>query len=578
MRGRGRGRGGARGRGRGRGSGRGRSRGRNNTLQANDENDTKNTDDLNINIDVKKFFIGNATVEQHYNAQNENKHKYVAGMVALMKDNVSLTQNARVRGLTAAWARHDFELASALLSNKENFGLPEILKALEILDAGRQARILEKRVKLLQVSKNKVKPKTIAKLKLDINNLNAKKSPYGSASGAICKHIRQWTRTFTKEELEFFSIFLPKEPWKKLADICHFNPEKDFPNLPWFLRFCFGDDPPSDTIAYQCKALSADNINTIVNEYPVPYSQVKQFKDQLTNETKGRIAGYEAKVDTVLWWYEHLQCEEVDKVLEERIAKGEKITLPDGKFIERMLTINDMRQRNSSIAPFYRHLVPIGQERLDAMSLPLDSPIAVMGDASSSMEVAIKTSSIIAGLLSAISQAKLSFFNTSVITPDRNPESIEEVLKLAVDIKATSATNPGVCLDPYYKAKEIIKTIIMVTDEEENTYVDNQIFADLFEKYYNEVYPAKMVFVSFLHDQHAEGQMVSEMKAKGFEPLQFKFHRTQPDLTKLDKLFGLLSSETETFDQEVNHLETKFKLEGISKMFDEIKINTVSVV
>lgn len=49
-----------------------------------------------------------------------------------------------------------------------------------------------------------------------------------------------------------------------------------------------------------------------------------------------------------------------------------------------------------------------------------------------------------------------------------------QVLKLAVDIQAGSATNPGVCLDPYYKAKEIVKTIIMVTDEEENTYVENQ--------------------------------------------------------------------------------------------------------
>ena len=85
--------------------------------------------------------------------------------------------DARVRGLTAAWARHDFELANALLANRENFGLPEILKALELLDAGRQVRILEKRMKMLQVSKNKVKPKTIGKLKSDIDNLNAKKSP-----------------------------------------------------------------------------------------------------------------------------------------------------------------------------------------------------------------------------------------------------------------------------------------------------------------------------------------------------------------------------------------------------------------
>lgn len=54
-------------------------------------------------------------------------------------------------------------------------------------------------------------------------------------------------------------------------------------------------------MAFQCKALSADNINEIVKEYPLPFSQVKQFKDNLTSETKGRIAEYETKIDTVLW-------------------------------------------------------------------------------------------------------------------------------------------------------------------------------------------------------------------------------------------------------------------------------------
>lgn len=72
--------------------------------------------------------------------------------------------------------------------------------------------------------------------------------------------------------------------------------------------------------------------------------------------------------------------------------------------------------------------------------------------------------------------------------------------------------------------------------------------------------------------------MVRELKNKGFEPLQFKFHREQPDLTKLDKLFGLMSTETATFDQEINRLETKFKLEGITKMFEGITMNTVGWV
>ena len=37
-----------------------------------------------------------------------------------------------------AWARSDYELADALLNNRSQFGLPEVLKALQLLDAGRQ--------------------------------------------------------------------------------------------------------------------------------------------------------------------------------------------------------------------------------------------------------------------------------------------------------------------------------------------------------------------------------------------------------------------------------------------------------
>lgn len=56
-------------------------------------------------------------------------------------------------------------------------------------------------------------------------------------------------------------------------------------------------------MAYQCKALSADTIDSIVKEYPVPYSQIKVILKniKLKDETKKRIAEYETKLDTVLW-------------------------------------------------------------------------------------------------------------------------------------------------------------------------------------------------------------------------------------------------------------------------------------
>lgn len=60
-------------------------------------------------------------------------------------------------------------------------------------------------------------------------------------------------------------------------------------------------------------------------------------------------------------------------------------------------------------------------------SLPLEAPIVVIGDASGSMEVAIRTSTIIASLLTAITSARLVFFNTETRDAPFLPKTIEEV-------------------------------------------------------------------------------------------------------------------------------------------------------
>ena len=110
-----------------------------------------------------------------------------------------------------------------------------------------------------------------------------------------------------------------------------------------------------------------------------------------------------------------------------------------------------------------------------------------------------------------------------------------------------------------------------------DTYIDicNNIliiyrFRELYEKYCKEVFPAKLVFVSFLESQHAKGQMVSDFQKKGMDPMQFVFHYDQPDLTKLDKLFGLLSAETGTFQDDVAVKEQEIKSKGLLKVFQQL--------
>jgi len=60
------------------------------------------------------------------------------------------------------------------------------------------------------------------------------------------------------------------------------------------------------------------------------------------------------------------------------------------------------------------------------------SPVAVLGDASSSMSVAVRTSTIIASLLATICSAKLTFFHSGNFEAKlRDPKNVSDVLEIA---------------------------------------------------------------------------------------------------------------------------------------------------
>jgi hypothetical protein len=503
--------------------------------------------DLDINVDPKPFFINaGVTIDQHIQAQTTNLPRYLATLFTLDENSVEIGQKAKACALAAAWCRHDHQLANNLLRHRRLFTLTEVLKAVTMLDAARQIRVYEKRLKRLELSKTKPKATKLGKIKNTIDNLNKLKPSTGSASGAVARHIQRWTRTLTQSELEYFALHMPTEPWKKLADIVHFNPAEDFPALPWFLPFCFGTPAPTETMVARCRDLTSENINDLVKEFKIPYSHLKEYKEHLNDASKARIASYEEKLDTILWYYEDLQCSDVDDIISERLKNGEQITLPYGKLMERLLLLRTLREnapgtisyrgfargrgrggvaRNvdsqpstqSSPATFYSDLLLIAEAQLEKIKLPLESPVAVIGDASGSMEVAIRTATILSSLLTAICSAKLNFFNTEMFLPTFTPKTIEDVLTLALTTQANGGTANAAGLVPYYDAKEVIKTFVMVTDEEENaegTIADGTStrFFQLFMKYRAEIYPAKLVFISFLSHQHAEGQMYKEFQ------------------------------------------------------------------
>ncbi|XP_033744996.1 uncharacterized protein LOC117330667 [Pecten maximus] len=493
---------------RGRGRGRGRY-GRGRDLQPADQSSRSGEEveialapeDLDVNKNASSYFMGNVTFDQHFKGQEANRDRYAAAMDVMVKNGVEIPMNARARSLAAAWARNDKDLSESLLRLRGTFGLVEVLKAVTLLDAGRSARTVERRIKQLQIQKTPVKSKTLGKLKSNLDNLLVLKTTAGSATGSVSKYVKKWVQTLTADELEFYALHFPTEPWKKLADICHFNSEKDFHMLPWFLPFCFGASAPDGSLALHCRNVTAENVNDLLKEYAIPYSHIKPLTDKLTDESKGCVADKEVKLDTALWYYEDLQCKEVDQAIQARLDAGHQVTLATGKLMERLLVLRMIREGMNlqslddiyfkwdwerspdgpnvfertpdySKASFSQSLQLHAEKRLQHISLPLEAPIVVMGDASGSMEIAIRTSSIIAGILTAVTSAKLVFFDDLNREAPFLPKTVEEILNLAISTKTGGGTTPAASLYPFYKNKETVKTFIVVTDEEENGSVE----------------------------------------------------------------------------------------------------------
>ena len=123
----------------------------------------------------------------------------------------------------------------------------------------------------------------------------------GSLSGALIKHVKSWVRTIPADRLHFFAMHFPTDLWKKLADLCHLHPEKDFPQCPWFLPFCFGKPMPENVSVPAAPDITAENICEMIMSADIDYSVARKFASSLNVPAKERISRY-TKLDTVLWY------------------------------------------------------------------------------------------------------------------------------------------------------------------------------------------------------------------------------------------------------------------------------------
>ena len=399
----------------------------------------------------------------------------------------------------------------------------------------------------------------IAKLKSEIGSLEAAQVSGLTAtlSGSMCKRFRSWAENIKKGSLMHYLLEFGLGPWQEFADLVHLNPEGF--SLKEFLSCVFDSKKPRpDHVEYGLKLslTSLENVDGLkAHHVPLTYLRRKFNLSRVSQQVKKAIAEY-TDISTLIWWYEDMNCADVDKVLIEKMLRGQTPSFGYGKMMERLM---HMHSKNS---PVFEHLVPVAENSLNEYTLPLRSPIAVLGDCSGSMHVAVRTGSIIVSLLTALSKgAELLFFNAKAVDPLFVPQSIKDVLMLSHYTKADGATSPGSALERLYLTKKKVETIITVSDEEENDpgVTTKLPFAKLAKKYLEEVNPdAQFVLISFLRhkpeescpltvDQQLKGAMYLELKNEGITPLQLRIDGSRPDLTKVDLLLGRLATESTSY-------------------------------
>jgi hypothetical protein len=487
---------------------------------------------------MKHLFLQEATLAAHLEAQTNEGARYVATLLLLLQTGVELSPGARGRTLAAAWARRDHALADHLLAQK-GWGLPDVVKALQLLDTGRAVRALSRRIARLQ-EQGRVSKRRLGQLRSALNDLQreACKLP-ASLTGALARRVRRWVRSFSAEKLEFYAMTFPLAPWRELADLVHLAPS-DF-QLPWFLGVAFGAAPPEGSMMAACQGVAPADLPALLARLPVPYSYLRLRHQPLSEEARDAVAAYEP-LGTLLWYYEELRGPAADRRIAERLAAGEDPDIGYGKLMERLLTLQDLK------VGFLQRLLPVAERRLRALRPALEPPVVVLGDASSSMTVSIRVATIIGSLLAALSQAELRFFNQGLLRPKVQPRCIADVLAVTKETVASGSTSPAAALWPSLSERALVRSFLVVTDEQENTAHKGQMFDAMFEAYRRDCFPAQVTFVSFTAPT-SQGAMTQALSRRQIPFKIFRFDPRRPDLTKLDALLGVLAAEAASFDE-----------------------------
>lgn len=410
--------------------------------------------------------------------------------------------------------------------------LVDVLSGCKILDARREVKSLIKKIAQLETTALDSEPNRKKVLERKIKRLKSKKESYVDVSNksltrARIKIVKRWTKSLSPVQLTLKTLLLDCKLWTKLADLCHFAP-RDFQD-DWFLSYCFTKKAPENSLISRLLTNREETLRELYQTETIPYEYLRI--GGINDEMKRAVASKE-KLRTVLWYVDEIGNNEL---IADRLEK-DPVDLPYGKLVDIILSLPDSRLKTL--------LIEIAERKLKEQRLSIKSPVAIFCDASSSMEVAIKTSAIISSLLCAMTQAELNVFRDTNEVVENPPRSVRDALTFATQTKADRSTSPASSMYRYLSERKHVLTIFVVTDQEENTPFNKCDFADTYYKYASlfKTFP-KLIFITFGSSTHMNVKLRVKLGPERFEQVvtNYVFDLNEPDLRKLDVVLAKLA-------------------------------------
>jgi hypothetical protein len=496
---------------------------------------------------MEDLFLLDSSLKEHYENQCNNYNEYISNFILIKfkyKITLSTIKNARI--LSCALFRND-KILSKFLLNECDYKFDDILKTCQLLDSNRLCNQMSKKLSLL---KNK---KKISRFNSIISNLKClnEEIEVSLSKTKIQFIINEWVQNLSENELEQLCIKYDKKTLRNLFNLLH-TKDADF-KLSWFNNYLWDKNIPTDCIISKINNLNKSNICDFLFEIKLSYKFLKNNYNKLINEDVLKII---AKYEEFYIIFQHL---DIFKNCFDVILDRLKTEKNDMKYGEILKYLQDLEPSNIT-----DELIKIANNKRRNYNINIEYPIAILGDASGSMEIAIKTSTIIMSLLSFMFECKLHLFRNKDEPIPSIPSSIEDIINFSKNTYAGGSTSPASSLEYFLNNKEIIKTFIIITDEEENTNSPKGYsFASVLKEYYKNVYKSDIIFISFLPNRK-DGQMTSILKntMPDIKLKQFLLNRQNPDLKKLDEIFNKLTIQNNSYKEELNGVK-KYLLNDI---------------